>query len=54
MLGTVTTIVGQPGVTGFLPGSLPGMLQAPISVAAAPGTHVLYVADRFGILMILH
>ena len=30
--GVVTTIVGQPGVKGFLPGTLPGVLNAPQSV----------------------
>jgi hypothetical protein len=31
--GVVTTIIGRPGEGGFLPGPLPGLLNAPNSVA---------------------
>ena len=32
LAGVVTTIVGQPGEIGFVPGPLPGLLSAPTSV----------------------
>jgi len=49
--GTVTTFVGQPGVTGLSLGPLPGLLQAPTSLATAAGG-VLYVSDRYGVLKV--
>jgi sugar lactone lactonase YvrE len=48
--GAVTTVVGQPGVTGYVPGPLPGLLNAPNSVAIFGTT--LYTTTNHAIVQV--
>jgi hypothetical protein len=48
--GVVTTIVGQPGESGFLPGPLPGLLSAPKSVVLFGST--LYTTTNNAIVRV--
>jgi hypothetical protein len=48
--GVVTTIVGRPGETGFSPGPLPGVLNAPQSVTLFGTT--LYTTTNRAIVQI--
>jgi hypothetical protein len=50
--GVVTTIVGRPGQGGFLPGPLPGFLDAPQSVALFGTT--LYTTTNNAIVQVSH
>jgi sugar lactone lactonase YvrE len=45
--GTVATVVGQRGRTGFVPGELPGVIQQPIGLLARGG--LLYVSFDCGV-----
>ena len=45
--GIVTTVLGVPGVSSFLPGGLPGLLSSPVGVAISGGT--LFVTTGNGI-----
>ena len=45
--GVVTTVLGVPGVSSFLPGGLPGLLSSPVGVAISGGT--LFVTTGNGI-----
>ena len=48
--GMVTTVVGQPGNPGFLPGPLPGALHAPKSVTLSGTT--LYTTTNNAIVQV--
>ena len=48
--GIVSTVVGIPGVQGFVPGSLPGVLNAPIGVAVVGND--LYITMLTGIAVV--
>jgi sugar lactone lactonase YvrE len=48
--GTVTTVAGQPGVSGFTPGSLPGVIAHPTAVAFTFNT--LYLTSGHAIAQI--
>jgi len=50
--GVVTTIVGRPGESGFLPGPLPGLLRAPQSVTLFGTT--LYITTNNAIVQVSH
>lgn len=43
--GTVSTIAGQPAISGFMPGRLPGQLTAPVAVAISGNTLYTTTAD---------
>lgn len=48
--GIVTTVVGTPGVRGFVPGGLPGVLNTPLGVAIVGDN--LYITMRTGIAVV--
>ena len=48
--GTVTTIVGTPGQSSFVPGDLPGVLDRPMAVAIS-GTS-LYITLESGVAVV--
>ena len=48
--GVVTSIVGRPGESGFVPGPLPGLLSAPNSVALFGTT--LYTTTNHAIVQV--
>jgi len=50
--GRVTTVVGRPGQSGFLPGDLPGLLYRPAWVAVQPGTGALFIGVPEAILQV--
>ena len=50
--GEVTTVVGVPAVSGFLPGKLPGQLTAPVAVALSGTT--LYITTADAIVQVTH
>lgn len=48
--GVVTTVVGAAGSAGFAPGSLPGLLAAPVGLSYAGGT--LYVTTENAVVTV--
>ena len=46
----VTTVVGQVGKQGFMPGALPGVLNSPVGVQATPNG--LFITMRNGVVQV--